>query len=179
MVGWTIGITIWVRSKHDGACFGFNLCGVKMSGDFAQTLYVRKLIASWLMRLCWQRPTRGDRLGDAVGGRAIGRGRQGAHPVIAGTLPGILLRVNLTCDHFVVFKRRFFVRFGTVMIGGASVIQQRGKGVITLCSSGSSGTLCSKRATRLRRGSCWGSLPGSIHSWSGCVTMLSARRVSW
>ena len=40
---------------------------------------------------------RGDRRGAVVGGGLSGLGRRGALRVMAGTLPGVLLRINRTC----------------------------------------------------------------------------------
>ena len=38
--------------------------------------------------------------------------------MIAGTLPGMLLRVIRTCERDVVFKERLFVGLGAIMMGG-------------------------------------------------------------
>ena len=84
----------------------------------------------------------GDRRGAVVGGRSSGLGRRGALRVMAGTLPGVLLRVNRTCVRGVVLRRRLLVGLGATIIGGASVMQRN---IGTLCSVGVIGTLCSGR----------------------------------
>ena len=63
-----------------------------------------------------------DRRGVTVGVCAIGLGRRGTVLVMAGTLPGMLFRVNRMCDRFVVFNICFLVGLGAAMIAGASVI---------------------------------------------------------
>ncbi len=57
---------------------------------------------------------RGDRRGAAVGvDRSDWDGK-----VMAGMLPGMLLRVIHTCKRGVVFKKRLFVGLGAIMMGG-------------------------------------------------------------
>ena len=85
---------------------------------------------------------RGDRRRAVVGGGTSGLGRRGALRVMAGTLPGVLLRVNRTCVRGVVLRRRLLVGLGATIIGGASVMQRN---IGTLCSVGVIGTLCSGR----------------------------------
>jgi len=78
------------------------------------------------MRFCECRPPgiaanftfgmRGDLRGGAVRGGLIGLGWRDASRVMAGTLPGMLLRVNRTCDRGVVFKTRLLVGLGAAMI---------------------------------------------------------------
>ena len=85
----------------------------------------------------------GDRRGVAVVGRSIGlMGCWGALRVMAGTLPGVLLRVNCICVRGVVFRRCLLVGLGAAMIGGASVIRLSSG---TLFFVVVIGTLCSAR----------------------------------
>jgi len=118
---------------------------------------------------------RGDRRGAAVGGGSSGMGRRGALRVMAGTLPGVLLRVNRTCVRGVVLRRRLLVGLGAAIIGGASVIRRN---IGTLCSVCVIGTLCSGRVSGTGRGASCGSSAGRSHSWSGCVTWDSEWGVS-
>ena len=62
---------------------------------------------------------------------------------MACTLPGMLLRVNCTCNRRFVFNTRLLVGLGAAMIGGAFVMRRRDEGVVTLCSVGVVTTLCS------------------------------------
>ena len=88
----------------------------------------------------------GDLRDGAVGGGLIGLGRREALRVMAGTLPGMLLHVNRTCDRRFVFKTRLLVGLGAAMIGGAFVMRHRDEGVVTICSVGIVATLCSSGA---------------------------------
>ena len=87
-----------------------------------------------------------DLRGGAVGGGLIGLGRREASRVMVGTLPGMLLHVNRTCDRRFVFKTRLLVGLGAAMIGGAFVMRHRDEGVVTICSVGIVATLCSSGA---------------------------------
>ena len=122
---------------------------------------------------------RGDLRGGAVGGGLIGLGWREASRVMAGTLPGMLLRVNRTCDRRFVFKMRLLVGLGAAMIGGAFVMRQRDEGVVTICSVGVVATLCSSGAVGVGSGDRCGSSSGSIHLWRGCVTTLLDGWVLW
>ena len=153
-----------------------------MSGEFDQTCSVRKLIASFLMSFPDRSPPgiaanltlglRRDLRGVAVVGGGAGLGHAGACRLMAGTLPGMLLRVKRTCERGVVFNIRLFVGLGAAMMGGAFVMRCREDGVVTLCSGGVFVTLCSAAALGVSGGNRCGSSSGSIHSWRGCVATL-------
>ena len=99
---------------------------------------------------------------------SIGLGGRGDLRVIAGTLPGVLLRVKRTCDRGVVFRIRLLVGLGAAMIGGAFVMRCN---IGTLCSGTlCSGTLCSGRVGGTGGGAICGSSEGRSHACSGCVT---------
>ncbi len=141
------------------------------------------------MRFCERRPPgiapnltfgmRGDLRGGSVRGGLIGLGRREASRVMAGTLPGMLLRVNRTCDLRFVFKTRLLVGLGAAMIGGAFVMRRRDEGVVTLCSVGVVTTLCSSGVVGAGAGDRCGSSFGSILSWRGCVTTSLDGWVLW
>ena len=174
-----MGIATWLRCRHVGGLVGFNLFGVQMSGEFDQTCSVRKLIASFLMSFPDRSPPgiaanltlglRRDLRGVAVMGGGTGLGHAGACRLMAGTLPGMLLRVKRTCKRGVVFNIRLLVGLGAAMMGGAFVMRCREDGVVTLCSGGVIVTLCSAAALGVSGGNRCGSSSGSIHSWRGCV----------
>ena len=114
---------------------------------------------------------RGDRQGgpvvDGGGSTTIGLGRRGELRVMAGTLPGVLLRVNRTSDRGVAFRRRLLVGLGAAMIGGASVMRRNiGTLCCTLCCTLSTG----RGVLSTGRGASCGSLAGRSHSCSGFVT---------
>jgi hypothetical protein len=104
---------------------------------------------------------------------------QEASRVMVGMLPGMLLRVNRTCDRRFVFKMRLLVGLGAAMIGGAFVMRRRDEGVVTLCSVGVVVTLCSSGAVGVGGGDRCGSSSESIHSWRGCVAMSLDGWVLW
>ena len=95
------------------------------------------------MRFCERRPPgialhftfgmQGDLRGGSFGGGLIGLGQREASRVMAGTLPGMLLRVNHTCARRFVFKTRLLVGLGAAMIGGAFVMLHMDEGIFTLC----------------------------------------------
>ncbi len=151
VVGCTIGLATCARSKQEGLAFEHSFVGEKMSGEFAHTHSVRKLIASWdIMLLCWMLPSMGTKHtpgrwvvngADIVGGvcgdcrgvgvgtaGTMGRGRLVACWVILGTLPRVLLRVTRECVCSVNLNVHLVVGLGAVIIGGASVILISGWG---------------------------------------------------
>ncbi len=98
---------------------------------------------------------------------------------MAGTLPGMLLSVNRTCNRDVVFKMRLLVGLGVAMIGGAFVMRCRDEGIVTRCSVGVLVTLCSSGVVGVGGGDRCGSSSGSIHLWRGCVATSPDGWVLW
>jgi hypothetical protein len=151
VIGCIIGIATWAKSKQDGAVLDFNFVGVQMSGEFAQTHSVRKLIACCEIILCCCNPpligtnqTCGIRVGldvsigmaDLIGVAAHGNCCSGGVGIggsttmgrgfafaIGGTLSGILFLVCQECVRFVSFNTHLVVGLGAAMIGGASVMR--------------------------------------------------------
>lgn len=162
VVGCTIGDAICCKSRLEGPDLVFNLFGVQMSGEFAQTHSDKKIIASCDTNVLLRTPPligtkrmqgmfvgakcarvlrckRGDRWGEAMGGGVIVWGGStteiyllGNVGVMAGTLPGMLFRVRRECVRLVIFITRFAVGLGAVMMGGAFVIRSNDTSVCTL-----------------------------------------------
>ncbi len=118
-----------------------------MSGDFAHTHLVSKLMASWLMRGVLQTPpaigtqrTWGSRVGVVVAvgawlqvdhrGSCVWRGVGGisiswcrATFVMGGTDPGTLFHVLCMCVRFVKRSVHLVVGLGAAIMGGTSVMR--------------------------------------------------------
>lgn len=149
-------IATWSRFRHEGELVGFNLFGIQISGDVAQTCSVKKLIASHHISLPECSPpgiaanftlgTRRDLRGVVFLGGGAGLGHTGAWCLMAGTLSGMLLHVTRTCDLSVIFIIRLLVGLGAAMMGGAFVMRRREDGIGTLCSGRVCATLCSPAA---------------------------------
>ena len=114
-----MGIAICCRSKHNRVDLGLSFAGVNTSGELAHTHLVRELMASCEIKFLFLTPpsigrkrirgicvstggrvagvvVRGDLRGaTTVGVGGLGMKRCDAIGVMAGTLPGMLLRVRL------------------------------------------------------------------------------------
>ncbi len=114
-----MGIAICRRSKHDGVDLGLSFAGVNTSGELAHTHSVRELMASCEIKFLFLTPpsigrkriqgicistggrvagvvVRGDlRSATTVGIGGLRMKRRDAVGVMAGTLPGMLLRIHL------------------------------------------------------------------------------------
>jgi hypothetical protein len=179
---------LWSQSRGsvDGGRVVPNLVGKKINGLLTYYIVVTQSACDWdktdLRDPLWE-PRVVDALGSlAQPGRSpywscLGSGwgwMRGSARVIAGTVPGTLLRVMRRWTRFVVLSARFVVGFGAFMMGGASNIQQRSSNVMilgvgpTLCSL-LGATLCWSCVGVLGWGTCWKSSSGRIHEWHGLV----------
>ncbi len=151
IIGCTIGIATWAKSKQEGAVLDFYLVGVQTSGKFSQKQLVRKLIASCKVILFWCNPpsigtnqtyticvglvvsiraanligaaVHGDRHSGGVGiGGLTTMGRWFAF-AIGGMLQEISFYVWWECVRFVSFNACLVVRLGAAKIGGALVMR--------------------------------------------------------
>jgi hypothetical protein len=165
VVGWTMGIATWEKSRQDRAVFVFSFVGVDMSGEFSQTHLVSKVIASCEIMFCRRTPPLigtnrmcGRRIGAAgfvvdkvlgdclkVVGQSWGCISIGCQVVIGGTLPGTLFRVHRECVHLVSFNACLVVGFRAVMIEGALVIRvsEGAKLIVSFVAMSVHLTLCS------------------------------------
>ncbi len=197
VVGCTIGIvTCWKLKDAVVPVSGQSFVGVYISGEFAHTHSVRKLIASWLIIFCNLTPPligmkftfrmcvritgpvsvtwQGGRQELMVGvAGVVGTSMWRRFPILmlGGTPPGTLLRVSRECVCFVFFNFCGAVRFSAVMMGEASVIRvNRGNTLcFTLCSSTILSTLCLMADSGCTYGCRCMSPWGSNHLWGGAV----------
>ncbi len=94
---------------------------------------------------------------------------------MAGSLPGMLLRIQHKCMRFVNFKTHFCVGLGAFMMGGVSVIHGIGLvgGIVTLYLLGEP-TLCSSHCCGgVTYGDNCTSPWGSIYAWVGAVKVCA------